>query len=301
VSAGAPAPIGNLVFVGGSITGYINLGLFDALLTVVHLVLSTSADAAPVNVWQPLPLPTGVDPATCPPIKAIIGAPTPGSFYAGGGCGVLRATNSGQQLAAMNAGMPPSLQVNALALTPSGSDLYAGTQGGSVMRYTLGAPAQLVDVVEYYNATLDHYFITWVPAEQANLDAGNTPTRWTRTGFSFKAYNGSPEGASPVCRYYIPPLLGDSHFFGRGTQECVSTGQKNPSFTLESSDFMQMYLPVTGVCPAGTTNVYRVFSNRADANHRYMTDKAVRSQMVAKGWLVEGDGPDAVVMCAPTS
>jgi len=30
-----------------------------------------------------------------------------------------------------------------------------------------------------------------------------------------------------------------------------------------------------------------------------MTDKSVRSVMVAKGWLIEGDGPDAVVMCAP--
>jgi hypothetical protein len=45
--------------------------------------------------------------------------------------------------------------------------------------------------------------------------------------------------------------------------------------------------------------VYRVFSNRPDANHRYMTDRVVRDQMVAKGWLAEGDGPDLVVMCAP--
>jgi hypothetical protein len=45
--------------------------------------------------------------------------------------------------------------------------------------------------------------------------------------------------------------------------------------------------------------VYRVFSNRPDANHRYMVDRTVREQMAARGWLVEGDGPDAVVMCAP--
>ena len=35
--------------------------------------------------------------------------------------------------------------------------------------------------------------------------------------------------------------------------------------------------------------------------HRYMTDKAIRDQMVAKGWLAEGDGPDLVVMGAPRS
>ena len=62
---------------------------------------------------------------------------------------------------------------------------------------------------------------------------------------------------------------------------------------------MQMFLPTAGVCPAGTVPVYRVFDARPDANHRYMTDQALRDQMVAKGWVVEGDGPDHVVMCAP--
>ena len=60
---------------------------------------------------------------------------------------------------------------------------------------------------------------------------------------------------------------------------------------------MHLFLPVVGVCPAGTTPIYRVFSNRADANHRYMTDRAIRDQMVGQGWLAEGDGPDLVVMC----
>jgi len=32
-----------------------------------------------------------------------------------------------------------------------------------------------------------------------------------------------------------------------------------------------------------------------------MTDKAIRDQMVANGWLAEGDGPNLVVMCSPNS
>jgi hypothetical protein len=160
-----------------------------------------------------------------------------------------------------------------------------------------GGAAVPVSVVEYYNAVLDHYFITWVPAEQANLDAGNTPTRWTRTGYAFNAYTSAVAATSPVCRYYIPPLYGDSHFFGRGTSECDATGVAHPQFTLEDPAFMHVFLPVAGTCPAATTPIYRVFSNRADANHRYMTDRAVRDQMVARGWLAEGDGPDLVVMC----
>jgi serine protease len=161
------------------------------------------------------------------------------------------------------------------------------------------APAPTtVTVAEYYNPALDHYFITWLDAEQQNLDAGRTPTRWTRTGYAFDAWLPGHSGTSPVCRYYIPPALGDSHFFGRGTDECDETGRKNPSLVLEDPAFMQMMLPQAGACPAGTLPIYRVFSNRADANHRYLTDRATRDAMVAQGWLAEGDGLDQVVMCA---
>ncbi|MEO5765449.1 MAG: S8 family peptidase, partial [Casimicrobiaceae bacterium] len=158
---------------------------------------------------------------------------------------------------------------------------------------------ETVDVVEFYNAALDHYFITWVPAEIANLDAGRTPTRWTRTGYGFKAGVLAGAAASPVCRFYIPPAKGDSHFFGRGSAECNATAASNPTFVLEDPAFMQMTLPTAGVCPAALTPIYRVFSNRPDANHRYMTERGVRDQMVAQGWIAEGDGPDLVVMCAP--
>ncbi len=159
------------------------------------------------------------------------------------------------------------------------------------------APVPVV-VVEFYNAGLDHYFITWVPQEISDLDTG-VHVGWARTGKTFKTFTSAAAGTSQVCRFYIPPAQGDSHFFGRGQTECDETAQKFPTFTLEDPKFMQMFLPAAGVCPGGTIEVYRVFSNRADANHRYMTDKAVRDSMVAKGWVAEGDGPNRVVMCAP--
>jgi hypothetical protein len=178
--------------------------------------------------------------------------------------------------------------------------VIVGAQGCNGKAYDFaGLGTGSDNVVEYYNASLDHYFISWVPDEIAKLDAGTVIKGWTRTGKALKTYTTKQTGTSPVCRYYIPPGLGDSHFFGRGVTECTSTGAKNPSFVLEDPAFMQMFLPTLGVCPVNTTQVYRVFSNRADANHRYMTDKATRDQMVAKGWLPEGDGPDLVVMCQP--
>ena len=211
-----------------------------------------------------------------------------------------------------------------IAIHPDGSRVYvhAGASVGVVdartlkpvtwihvggITYVLGqfvgplvsAPATTMPAIEYHHRTFDHYFITWMPDEITKLDAGTQIQGWTRTGYSFKTYTTAQSGTSPVCRYYIPLVLGDSHFFGRGTVECNETGQKNPTFELEDPAFMHMLLPAQGVCPANTTKVYRVFSNRPDANHRYMTSKVVRDQMVAKGWLAEGDGPDLVVMCAP--
>ncbi len=155
-----------------------------------------------------------------------------------------------------------------------------------------------VSVVEFYNASLDHYFITYVSDEIAKLDNG-TFKGWARTGLSFNAWASTQSGASAVCRIYIPPGKGDGHFFGRDANECDGTMAKNPTFILESSTFLYLYPPTLGNCAAGQVPVYRVFSNRADANHRYTTSRAVRDQMVGKGWLAEGDGGDTVVMCAP--
>jgi hypothetical protein len=161
------------------------------------------------------------------------------------------------------------------------------------------ASAGTVTVVEYHNAALGHYFITWIPDEIAKLDAATVIKGWARTGRTFKTYTTARSGTSPVCRFYIPPAAGNSHFFGRGPAECNATAANHPDFVVEDSAFMQMYLPVAGTCGANTVAIYRVYNNRPDINHRYTTDQATRDQMVARGWLAEGDGDDRVVMCAP--
>jgi uncharacterized delta-60 repeat protein len=158
----------------------------------------------------------------------------------------------------------------------------------------------MVTLVEYYHAPRDHYFMTWSASEIAALDgSGGGAGGWKRTGSTFRAYFGAKPGTSPVCRWYLPPGYGDSHFFGRDQKECDEVAEKFPQFILEDARFFHTVLPVAGVCPTGTTPVYRLFSNRPDSNHRYTTDRTVRDEMVAKGWVPEGDGPDGVAICAP--
>jgi uncharacterized delta-60 repeat protein len=181
-------------------------------------------------------------------------------------------------------------------INPDGTvDASFQTTGPSAREYVPDA----ILVGEAYNPTLDHYFITWVPQEIAALQAADVIRGWTLTGRTFKAYAAPRPGTSPVCRFYVPPAQGNSHFFGRGTEECKATALRNPGFVLEDAAFMQMYLPVDGACPDNTVEVYRVFDNRPDINHRYITDKSLRDSMVAKGWIAEGEGTNTVTMCAP--
>jgi hypothetical protein len=87
-----------------------------------------------VTAWAE---PDGASESACEPLRSIVGDPLDGTiFYSGGGCGVLRATHSGGQMTAMNLGLPQNLPVTALAITPTASDLYVGSLGGGVYRFT---------------------------------------------------------------------------------------------------------------------------------------------------------------------
>jgi len=171
------------------------------------------------------------------------------------------------------------------------------------------ATALPITVVEFYNATLDHYFVSPLAPDIDALDTGRFPG-WARTGRTFAAWPtavaGGP-GASPVCRFYIPPQKGDSHFFSASPIECaeverkIATDPNYAGFVYETSSAFHIGVPdfATGACAAGALPVYRLWNQRADSNHRYTTDRAIRDEMIAKGWKAEGYGPDPVAMCAP--
>ena len=171
---------------------------------------------------------------------------------------------------------------------------------------SFAATTSQVEVVEYYNATLDHYFMTANADEISKLDAGIL-AGWVRTNVNFKAIPNDlpkPIGASPVCRFYGNPAAGlDSHFYSASTAECAAVRAQFPdAWIFEADNVFQVYLPdSTGKCADGLVPVFRAWNNRADEGHRYTTDVAVEQAMAARGYIGEGSGDPPVVMCTPAS
>ena len=174
---------------------------------------------------------------------------------------------------------------------------------------SVAIPPVPVTVIEYYDAARDHFFISSLQPDIDALDTRRIPG-WTRTGQSFGAYGSQDSGgagAQPVCRFYIPPQDGDSHFLSASIAECNAVLQLtlfNPAYAgyvYETASAFFIALPnlATGVCPPATIPVYRLWNQRADSNHRYTTDPATKAQMIARGFAPEGYGADAVAMCAP--
>ena len=158
-----------------------------------------------------------------------------------------------------------------------------------------------VQVVEYYNASLDHYFMTASVGEIAALNGGSI-AGWARTGSSFTANApGSTAGGSPVCRYYGLPQAGlDSHFYSASPEECDAVATNFPSsWVKESNNVFQVNLPdlTTGACLTGSNPVYRLWNHRVDSNHRYTADSSIRQLMLDRGYISEGYGPTGVVFC----
>jgi len=160
-------------------------------------------------------------------------------------------------------------------------------------------PPNAYQVVEYYRADLDHYFITADPAEIQFVDTFLSGI-FKRTGLYFYAYRDSvsaPPDAQPVCRFYASADVQiNSHFYSANFQECLYVLLHYPEiWVLESANAFYVQVPdALGHCPAKTLPVYRFFDNRRDANHRYTVDLSVRRAMLNRAWAPEG-----VAFCSP--
>ena len=164
------------------------------------------------------------------------------------------------------------------------------------LQISVVAPSNVVDAVEYFSGSRDHYFLTVNPFEIAALDAGLLPD-WVRTGLSFPVHVAAPlypNSVQPACRYYGLPSAGlDTHFFSASVPECAYVLETWPEkWFLESPNAFYAYLPfaINGSCPDGTQRVLRFYNGRFDVNHRYTTSVSAAQEMQARGWIAEGVG-----------
>jgi hypothetical protein len=192
------------------------------------------------------------------------------------------------------------------ALLRSGATAPATGSSFALGRFSVHA--DFVPVAEYYNAALDHYFITGSEPDIDAIESGRI-TGWRLTGYWLGAFalphpihccSTYGQTAVPVCRYYIPPALGDSHFFSAFVDECIEVAAKFPALVLENAAAFYVYLPNkdTGDCPRPFRPVYRLWNRRMDSGHRYIYDSLERrSAMLQQGWIAEGYGPVGVAWC----
>jgi predicted dienelactone hydrolase len=144
--------------------------------------------------------------------------------------------------------------------------------------------------IEYYNASLDHYFMTAEPAEAAMLDAGIIVPGWQRTGYSFKVYAVDNPAGLPACRFFGKPGVGpNTHFFTILANECALV-MNNPLWLFEGLAFRAELPDGAGGCPADRVPVIRMYNNGkgGQANHRYLTSHSEVAVMLLEGWIVEG-------------
>ena len=167
----------------------------------------------------------------------------------------------------------------------------------------VAAPAAAVEptaqAVEFYNAGLNHFFVTAFPEEAAALDAGSPVAGWVRTGVAWNAWKSAGESAAavPVCRFFGTPGVGpNSHFYTADAAECAKV-KLNPDWTYEAIAF-HVEVPQGSKCGAGSMPIYRSFypgANVSQSNHRFLPDLTMHQNMAAAS-ILEG-----VVMCSPLS
>ena len=145
-------------------------------------------------------------------------------------------------------------------------------------------------MIEYYNPSLNHYFMTGIAREIAILDAGFPIAGWVRTGYIFKVYAPDTPAGTPACRFFGKPGVGpNTHFFSILANECADV-MASPLWTFEGLVFRVEGPDAAGNCAANRVPVIRLYNNGqgGQANHRYLTSHSELAAMLTRGWMIEG-------------
>jgi hypothetical protein len=155
--------------------------------------------------------------------------------------------------------------------------------------------------VEYYYAAWNFYFETAFPAEIAALDGGAFGGVWQRTGQTFNVWPQSNAGTAATCRFFSTAFAPkSSHFYTPFAAECA-TLKTSADWQYEALAFYIALADANGLCGSGTIPLYRLYDNGMGGapNHRYTTDPTIFNQMIAAGWVFEGNGNTKVFACVP--
>jgi hypothetical protein len=202
-------------------------------------------------------------------------------------------------------GISIAVQLNGESCNTQTFDVLAGST--SPVPQLLPKPASLpqtVAAVEYYHAGWDMYFVTALPDEIAALDGGAFGGVWTRTGQQFNVYalEGAPASSSTVSRFFgtmFDPKSSHVYTANEAEYDALVSGAI-AGWQLEGPVFSAPLPAHNGKCPAGTIPVYRLYNNGMGGapNHRLITDANEFAQMLADGWIPEGQGI-GVGFCSP--
>ena len=164
----------------------------------------------------------------------------------------------------------------------------------------LAGNRQTVDLLEYYHAGFDHFFLTSLADEIQKLDDG-TFTGWARTGQSITALAQGATGTFSVCRFFSATFAPkSSHFYTPYVSECDAL-KAGTTWTHEGDVFALQIPAANGSCPADTRRVFRAYNNGIGGapNHPLTVSDDVRSARSASGWTAEGVGSPPVFACVP--
>ena len=176
------------------------------------------------------------------------------------------------------------------------TDEFASVSPNGLACFAASPPDRHGSVIEFFNASLGHYFYTVDPNEIAALDSGTGARGWARTGKSFRVLvqPGCPTGRRDqgTYRFFGKPGVGpSSHVFTVDRRECRVVADSG-AWLYENSPFWASPVDSRGGCLAGGVPLYRVWKPFGESNHRFTTDRDVVAEMVAKGWVDEG-----ITMC----
>ena len=174
------------------------------------------------------------------------------------------------------------------------------------------AAAPDTEAVEFYNTTTGHYFLTANASEALGIDDGAAGPGWERTGRSFQVWSmksAAPADAQPVCRFYSSGA--NSHFYTASAGECqqlkmLEATERNATGTVkgwgyEGTAFYVQTPTDSGQCPAGTTQIMRIYNNGfatgAGSNHRFVDDAGALTERYP--FNPNGSARGVAALCSP--